>query len=126
MFVLSSLKSAAAVLGEAPESSAGLSENLRIGAEVALMGIGITFAILILLWGILELFRVLFSKKSNPEKTESLPETSLQTSAPAEQAQETDGGELIAVITAAVEAYRASEEGDAPRRGFRVVSFRKK
>ena len=40
------------------ETVLSLSEKLSIGAEVALMGIAIVFLVLILLWGLLELFRV--------------------------------------------------------------------
>ena len=100
-----------------------LSEKLSIGAETALLGLLLVFFILIVLWGALELFHVLFyvlPEKRKKQQTEELPppEVSSAPESPAEQMP--DDGEVVAAITAAVAACTELEP-----KGFRVVSFRK-
>ena len=98
-------------------------------AEVAIVGMLMIFAVLSVLWGVLAIFKTVFAKdapKANTPKAEApaaVPEAVEATAAPAAS----DDGELIAVISAAIAAYRATEEGldgDAAS-GFRVVSFKR-
>ena len=110
------------------ETVLSLSEKLSIGAEVALMGIAIVFLVLILLWGLLELFRVVFYTIPNRKKASAAPAVPApETEAvPTEEEASADEGELVAAITAAIAAYRGAEGAPASPTGFRVVSFRRK
>ena len=72
---------------------------------VTVMGLCIVFGVLIILWGVLELFRVLFYKKPKEEA----PAVGGVSSPAAPQAVQPepatiDEGELVAVITAAIAA----------------------
>ncbi len=109
----------------ATETAISLGEKLTVGAEVALMGIAIVFSVLAILWGCLELFRVIFyeiPKKRKAKKTEAA--SSAQDKQPsdlaeAEEEQE-DQGQILAAITAAIACATEQQPGS-----FRVVSFRR-
>lgn len=127
-----------------PLSSIG--EKFAYGGQMILIGLGIVFSVLLILWGSLELFRVLFyslpktegfqsfraklsnavsrilGKKKAASKEPAAPAPA-PTSAPVavSTATATDDAELVAVLAAAIAA--ASE--DAPAGSFRVVSFRR-
>jgi len=96
--------------------------------KVTLLGLGMIFAVLALLWLVLAVFKVLFvkngAKKPAETKVEKAP---VAEPAPTQVAAPSDDEALIAVITAAIAAYRASEEGmdSAQAGGFRVVSFKR-
>ena len=98
--------------------------------KVTLLGMGMIFAVLALLWLVLAVFKVLFvkngAKKPAETKVEKAPAAD-PVPAAAPVANASNDEELIAVITAAVAAYRASEEGmdSAQAGGFRVVSFKR-
>lgn len=111
-----------------------LGEKLSVGWKVCVLGLGMVFFILILLWGILELFRVFFYDmpkrrgRRSSASADAVTATEAVTETVAETAQETasDDGELAAVISAAVAAYLAAETPNgAPPARFRVVSFRR-
>ncbi len=107
-----------------------VAEKLSLGGQMLLMGLGVVFAVLLLLWFSLEIFHYLFAtlpermknkdavpsqpKPEKPKKLKPAPTPVAPAPAPA-----TDT-ELIAVITAAI---AASE--NAPTGSFRVVSFRR-
>lgn len=109
------------------------SARLELAGQVVLIGLGMIFAVLALLWGILAIFgKVMTRTKKQPAPAESEPP--METAAPAVDepvaavATDTeDDGELVAVITAAVVAAIASDEMLSSRfeSGFRVVSFKK-
>lgn len=112
-----------------------ISGALAYGIPKSLFGFATVFAVLILIWGILALFKVFFytipeAKKKGAKKpvqkadANEKPSAPVQT-APAVQAQSGNDTEIAAVIMAAIEAYRASEGVSAPG-GFRVVSFKKR
>ena len=94
-----------------------LLDDLWFGVEVMLIGMAIVFAVLILLWGILELFgfvsKKIIEKTSDPAKI-ALPENT-------DEEEDEEEEEAIAVITAAVSAAL-----EKPVSGFRVVSFKKR
>lgn len=69
-------------------------ETLTQGGVVAVIGICTVFAVLAILWGVLEMMRVVFTPK---KKKAVAPAPVATPSAPAE-----DEGELVAVLTAAV------------------------
>ena len=114
------------------DRSIPLSERLAEGLKMMVLGLGTVFSILILIWGAISLMRVFMydipmrRKKKHAavqvDTTDGLPSKSEK------RTDDTDEGELIAAITAAVAAYRSSEteKTDVPASGFRVVSFRRR
>lgn len=101
------------------------------GIQTAVLGMVIVFAVLSIIWGFLELFRVIFYTIPERKKAESaaaLPEN--QEASSTEDSEEyvvaaaEDDGEIVAAIVAAVTAFRAEENVSAP--AFRVVSFKKR
>ncbi len=91
--------------------------RLGEGSRVLLQGMLTVFAVLCIIWLCLAITRFFLydlpkRRAERPAAEEAAP---LPTAAPASNLPD---AELIAVITAAVAAYRADEEG-----GFRVVAF---
>ena len=104
----------------------GFGERVLMGLQVTLFGMAVVFSVLILLWGILEIFRVLFYELPK-KKAESAKPAEPETPAPApvveepvETVEETDDAEIVAAITAAISVVM-----DKPQTSFRVVSFRR-
>lgn len=96
------------------------------GLQTAALGMITVFVVLSIIWGCLELFRVVLYRsedKGSTEKTVSEPAAPVITEATEEVSE--DDGEIVAAIVAAVTAMR-SEEGTASPSAFRVVSFRKR
>ena len=108
------------------EQSLSLSDKLSIGGQVTLLGMGTVFAVLIVLWGMVELLHlILVGPTKKPKVTKIIEETTTPLTAepetvPAPVAPQTDDLALIAVITAAV----AAASGSSPS-SFRVVSFKR-
>lgn len=102
-------------------------ERLALAVQMTLIGMGMIFAVLGLLWGVLALFKFVFAKPAVKPKAKSDPV--VEPNHVEEIAPTSVGGdseeELVAVITAAIAAYIASEDPDAYQEGFRVVSFRR-
>lgn len=109
----------------------GLSEKLSIGGEVTLLGMGTVFAVLAILWALVEVLHLLLvgpepKKKVTKVVEESttplapVPAASPETVPAAPAAPTADDLALIAVITAAV----AAASGSSPS-SFRVVSFKR-
>ena len=97
------------------------SEALR----VSVLGIGMVFAVLAILWLVLEVFRYVFydlpnKGKLDEKKTEKPAKTEPAPAPVVTQVTASDDGEIIAAITAALCVVL-----DKPATGFRVVSFRK-
>ena len=102
-------------------------EAWKFAGQMTLMGMLMVFSVLAILWAVLVLFKVIFAGKTKKAPAEkkaapapAAPAEKPATAAPVAPAE--DNGQLIAVITAAVAAYRASE-GEVG--GFRVVSFKR-
>lgn len=98
--------------------------------RMTLLGMVMVFAVLGLLYAVLSIFKiVMVGKAPKAEKPKSAVAEVIAESAAAKDepiAPATDDGELIAVIAAAISAYRASEGMDAAdASAFRVVSFRR-
>lgn len=116
-------------MNESIDRSQPLSERLALGGETLLLGLGTVMLVLALLWGVLELFRVVFYHPEKTKPAEPEPEIEL----PPEAVEQNDDSELVAVITAAAAAYidaeneakRAAGENAPHAEGFRVVSFKK-
>ena len=104
-------------------------QTLTMMWQTVVLGMGMIFAVLGLLWAILTLFKLVFVGKTPKESTpktkpapvavESKPAAS---TAPVSAAPAQDDA-LIAVITAAVAAYMAESGEQMGAGGFRVVSF---
>lgn len=85
-------------------------ETIISGGVVSVIGLGTVFAVLAILWGVLELMRVIFAPKTDkpavtPEAVPapvSAPVAPVAPIAPA--SAEADDGELIAILTAAIAA----------------------
>lgn len=113
-------------------SALTLEEKLSLSGEMLLRGLGTVFMVLIILWGIISLFKVFTVSGKKAPKSEKLQKEAeettkrntntavetLQSSAPA------DENEIVAAIIAAIEAYRASEGFSGLP--YRVVSFKKR
>ncbi|MBO5204307.1 MAG: OadG family protein [Clostridia bacterium] len=111
-----------------PSALALTYETIELMWQTPLLGIGMVFAVLAILWGVLAIFKFVFAgktpKEPKPVNVKPVEQTSVQTVAPAPVAQSNDA-ELVAIITAAVAAYMAEEGTDAYSGGFRVVSFKR-
>ena len=112
-------------------------EALEYSLPLSLFGFATVFAVLILIWGILSLFKVFFytipnAKKDGAkvEKVKVAPVPKNEVKAeqtPVTVVTESSAGndnEIVAAIIAAIEAYR-TQTGSAVG-GFRVVSFKKR
>lgn len=101
-------------------------EKLAVGGEVTLRGIVTVFAVLILIWMLVEVLHLLLGDKTKTTKKAKETPVAEVVAAPevatpiAEEASATPDYELIAVITAAV----AAASGSSPN-SFRVVSFKR-
>lgn len=94
---------------------------------MTLMGMLMIFSVLGTLWGVLAVFKLIFAGKTVKAKAEKPIPASVKIEEKVDAAeQNTSNDELIAVITAAVAAYMAEENGgDVSTSGFKVVSFRR-
>ena len=95
--------------------------------KMTLLGMMMIFAVLGALWGVLAIFKLVFAQKTPKAKTSVPTSAPIKAEEPAEiVTPDKSNDELIAVITAAVAAYMAEENGgETSTSGFRVVSFRR-
>ena len=112
-------------------------EKFALCGRMILTGMGTVFLVLVILWGVIAVFGAV-AKMSERREQQRIMEEVRNSPAPndmnkrapaapvpeAEEAPREDDGVLIAVITAAIEAYRAAE--GKPAGSYRVVSFRQK
>ena len=129
---IASVLSLASGMGSSIDTSVPLSERMGVGLELLVVGMGTVFAVLIILWGLLALFKVVFYDLKNKAKTapKAKEEPKAEPApAPVPAPAASDDGELIAAITAAVSAYLDAEAQangmTACDTRFRVVSFRR-
>ena len=101
------------------QKDASFGERLSYGAEMLVVGIGIVFSVLILLWLSLELFNLVAKRMKGEEA--AAPVAAPAPKVKVEETKAPDDLELIAVLTAAIAASEA-----APAARFRVVSFKRK
>lgn len=96
----------------------GFMETLGFGGQMLLLGMGTVFAVLILLWLALTLFKFFFAsnRTTAPEK-KPIAEEPVAVAAP-----QTEDAEIVAVIAAAIAAAESESDGIK----FRVVSFKRK
>ena len=97
---------------------------LSLGIETALLGMGIVFAVLIIIWIILAIFGKVATAGTKTKKEKPAPKatpfTAPATAPAVTPVAASDDSELVAAITAAVSLCM-----DMPVGTFRVVSFRK-
>jgi sodium pump decarboxylase gamma subunit len=101
--------------------------------EMTLMGLGMIFSVLAILWGVLVIFKLVFAGKSEKPKKENLektvkiesPEVKVAPAKSAPTPAANGDAELIAILTAAIAAYEAEQNPNAPALNFRVVSYRR-
>lgn len=106
----------------ASDTAMTLGEKLSLGGQVSLLGMGTVFAVLAILWGLVELMHLLLTGVTGGKKNKAAPakaEAPAPAPAPAAAAA-ADDLEIVAVITAAI----AAASGSSPS-SFRVVSFKR-
>lgn len=108
----------------ASDTAMTLGEKLSLGGQVSLLGMGTVFAVLAILWGLVELMHLLLTGVTGGKKKNAVPakaEAPAPAPAPAPAAAAAaDDLEIVAVITAAI----AAASGSSPS-SFRVVSFKR-
>jgi sodium pump decarboxylase gamma subunit len=101
-------------------------ERLALAGQMTLLGMGMVFAVLAILWAVLTVFKLIFAKPEPKKKAEPAPRSEpVVIPEPVAVEEQADDGELIAILTAAIVAYEASCGNEVPPGGFRVVSFRR-
>ncbi len=115
--------------GEEVWGTKPIGDRIELSVQVTVIGMVMVFAVLSILWAVLAVFKMIFAKAPQPAKAAPAPKAEPKTApaptpAPAPVAV-ADDAQLIAVITAAVAAYRAAEDPNATPSGFRVVSYRR-
>lgn len=109
-------------------------QRLEIAGQVVLIGMGMVFAVLALLWGVLAVFGKLMSSRNRKSEPSVAPAAvpapvsdTIRTPDSVKDCPAEESDELVAVITAAVAAAIQSDEVLSSRfaSGFRVVSFKK-
>ena len=99
-----------------------MNDKLLYGGQMLLIGLATVFAVLVVLWFTLVLFKLFFhdipanGKKKTKEVVNTATPVTYSSPAPADE-------EIVAVIAAAI-AMAESESGTGTK--FRVVSFRRK
>ena len=103
-------------------------EEFLTEQQIMFMVIGavLAFAAIGLLWAVLSVFKKVFGGSTQTDSSDDVPTAVIaENSVPAVPAQNADA-QLIAVLTAAVAAYMADENGTpADPSTFRVVSFKR-
>ena len=94
----------------------GFLDRLTFGGFMLLLGMAVVFAVLIIIWGCLSVFKLYFAKSD--VKPKEVVEAPVAPVVPVVQ----NDNEIVAVIAAAIAAAEAESDGTK----FRVVSFRRK
>lgn len=101
-------------------------ERWALAGEMIIVGMGMVFAVLIVLWVVLTVFKLIFAKPEPKEKAEPTAKAApVAAPEPVAVKEQTDDTELIAILTAAIVAYEAGNGNEVAPGGFRVVSFRR-
>lgn len=112
------------MIGENITKDSPISERAAVGLQVVGIGMGVVFGVLVLLIGILQLFKIFAVKKpvdnkdSTPASVSSTTVAPAPVSAPSAPASEEE--QLVAIATAAIAAYRGESECS-----FNVISIKK-
>ena len=98
-------------------------DALAYGIPLSLFGFAVVFAVLILIWAILALFKVFFYTIPNSKKNKTKTENNSEVIPTPVVAASSNDNDIVAAIIAAIEAYRTA---NGITGGFRVVSFKKR
>jgi sodium pump decarboxylase gamma subunit len=107
-------------------------EAWSYAGRMTLLGMGLVFSVLVVLMLVLNLFKLVFARPEKKKKTKAKASVPSAISSVIEEsaqsfeevnASSNDAEELVAIITAAVSAYRDAEGLGGT--GFRVVSFKR-
>lgn len=104
--------------------------------QMTLIGMGMIFAVLGILWGALAIFKLIFVRNEGEKKEKATLESKAEkeskpvtveapTASPTPVATSASDAELIAVLTAAIAAYEAEQGRCVSVGDFRVVSYRR-
>lgn len=112
------------------DRSVPMSERMITGLQTMLLGLGTVFSVLIIIMGVLMLFKLFFyiipQKRA---KTQNVNETEADETA-ADDSVTGDDGAIVAAITAAVAVCLSNENasggGNENPPAFRVVNFRRR
>lgn len=107
--------------GEHINADTPMGEKVSFGLQVVGIGMGVVFGVLILLIGILQLFK-LFSKKPADKNTAEpvVPVVAAPVAAPVASVPDSEEQQIVAIATAAIAAYRGESECN-----FNVISIKK-
>ena len=103
-------------------ASTTLGETLVFGAEVVLVGIGVVFAVLGLIWACLTIFKIVFYDLPSKRAASTVKQAVSQSEEFTPVVTDNNDDEIVAVIAAAI----AAAESESVGAKFRVVSFRRK
>lgn len=109
-------------IGEDISEGSSLAERANVGVQVVAIGMGVVFGVLILLIGILQLFKLFALKKSvTPEvKAPIAAPAPAPVAAPVAAVPASEEEAIVAIATAAIAASRG--ESDC---AFKVLSIKK-
>ena len=96
-------------------------DKLAYGGRMMLIGMGIVFSVLVILWGSLELMRLFCYTLPNRKRACAPPPADRADDTAAVTAAADQDEEIVAVLAAAV----AAAEAEAPRSRFKAVSFKR-
>ncbi len=110
-------------IGDNLNENSTLADRAYVGLQVVLIGMGVVFAVLVLLIGILQLFK-LFANKQPKESVKQEPVVSAPKStpiaAPVSSQPASEEELVVAIATAAIAAQRGESECN-----FNVISIKK-
>jgi len=95
-------------------------DALSFGGQMLVLGMGAVFAVLGIIWALLVIFKMVFTKVGTSEKS---PQPQQEAVAATTPIYNTADSEIVAVIAAAI-AMAEAESTDNMK--FRVVSFKRK
>ena len=105
-----------------PTKVMSIEDAIPYGLKTTLLGMGVIFAVLVILIAVLSVFKLVFYKGDAKDKKANVPAPVSEPVAAPEPVVPAayDDAELVAAITAAIAVVM-----DAPETSFRVVSFRR-
>ncbi len=96
-----------------------IADAIPFGLQTVLLGMGVVFAVLIILWAVLSVFKLVFYKGEKATPAAPVQKAPVQAE-PTLVQPHCDDAELVAAITAAIALVM-----DKPQTSFRVVSFKR-
>ncbi|MBE6691749.1 MAG: hypothetical protein E7586_00245 [Ruminococcaceae bacterium] len=110
-------------IGENINEGSSIGERAAVGIQVVAIGMGVVFGVLILLIGILQIFKLFANKKSATTEIKTpaaAPAPAPVSAAPVAAVPASEEEAIVAIATSAIAAYRG--ESDC---AFKVLSIKK-